>query len=55
MNFLFVPDVTVPLNVDFMELNILSLAGDVRFHLHGNMPWQHREEKPFLQEETGGK
>lgn len=43
-----VPDVVVLLDVDLVKHHILFLGVDVCLHLHGNVPWQHREQQALL-------
>lgn len=42
------PDVFVTLDVNFVELLLARLVGDVGLHLHGDVPGQHRQQQPLL-------
>jgi hypothetical protein len=44
----WLPDVFVSLDVDLVELGVDRFSGDVRLHLHGDVPRQHRQQKSFL-------
>ena len=36
---LFLPDILVPLDIDLVEHGVLWFASDIRFHLHGDVPF----------------
>ena len=38
----------MPLDVNLVELSVSRLAGNVRLHLHGDVPGEDREEEPLL-------
>lgn len=43
------PDIVVLLNVNLVKHHVLLLGVYVRFHLHGDVARQHREQEAFLQ------
>lgn len=49
------PDMFVALDVYFMELFFARLAGDVRFHFHGNVTREHRQQQAFLDKTNDSK
>lgn len=49
---LFLPDIVMLLDVDFMKHHIFLFGINVSFHLHGNMSRKYREQEPLLWSQT---